>query len=61
MKRRQRVRASVSSAVILCCAAFAYLAKTGGLSDPAIVVGTTVLGAVVLGCLWRALPDEPHD
>jgi hypothetical protein len=61
MRRRSRVQALRSSALILCCASFAYLAKTSGFSDLAVVSGTTVIGAVVLGCLWRWMPDDSGD
>lgn len=61
MKRRPGAQASLSSAVILCCAAFAVFAKRHGFSDFAVALGTTVLGAVVLGCLWRILPQDPDD
>jgi hypothetical protein len=59
MRRRPHIQILLSSAVVLCCAAFAYLAKTSGLSDFAVACGTTVVGAVVLGVLWRRLPDDP--
>lgn len=58
MRRPPHIQLLLSSVVVLCCAAFAYVAKINGLSDFAVACGTTVVGAVVLGVLWRRLPDD---